>query len=172
MQSEYRSEPCAGGRVRFLVAPAAGPGPGLVPAGLGGGTLVAAVWGLMRSHGALPWWLVWAGATLLGAAVYLAVSQRIVSALERRRAPGGSFVASPAGLELPTGLGIPRERLQRLSLRNGIPAGRGPGAAVSFLVCAEHSGTCTTLAGGMSQATAASLLDSVRQALALPPAGR
>jgi len=80
---------------------------------------------------------------------------------DRVRAPGGSFVASPSGIETP-GRRIAREALNGLAIRNPL-AGRGGPALIrgSYALCVGS----IVLAGGMSESVARGLFDEVRRIL-------
>jgi hypothetical protein len=172
LDSEYRREALGNGRIRFLVTPAS------VPTAAAHARLIGAVIGVLVGAIVLDRYGLWlalpvgvgtfstgwiAGRWALGLAGQW---------LDRRRSPGGSFVASPAGIELPTGGTIPQRQLYRLVLKNGLDSDAAPGdvtrpgaAGVAYMLCAEHAGLSITLAGGMSRATAHHLLQDTLSVL-------
>jgi hypothetical protein len=120
------------------------------------------------------------------------VNKWFASRVDKIRSPGGQFVVSPAGIEAPDGTTVSKEQLHRLIVRNGVPdiqggavavntgtfySGMQAGAAndravnraralaVSYMLCAEHGGRSTTLAGGMSEVTANGLFTDVSRIL-------
>lgn len=194
MDSEYRQEELGGGRIRFIVTPASAPTASLGPVLLGG-IAGLTVFGTTLDHGnSFRPFLASAGGILVGLLVYHATKRVLVDRVDRRRSPGGTFTASSTGLELPTGSVIPREDIHRLTLRNGVPTDAGAvvayaagsvshgivvdpavvrapnptsAANVSFMLCAEHAGRSTTLAGGMTEGTAYGLLEDAGKVLRL-----
>ncbi len=122
------------------------------------------------------------------------VNKWFASRVDKIRAPGGNFVVSAAGIEASDGTTITSDQLHRLIVRNGVPdiqggavavntggfySGMQAGAAndravnraralaVSYMVCAEHGGRSTTLAGGMTEVTANGLLTDVSRVMGL-----
>ncbi len=196
MESEYRQEQLGGGRTRFIITPASVPKASLIPLLLGGmaGLIVFVL--VLGDGGLLRTVLASLGAIFIGLLVSTTINRHLAHRVARHRSPGGTFIASPTGLELPTGSVIPQGQLHRLILRNGIPdadfalaydptalawqgmwllpepdpataAQRGNAASVSYLLCAEHGGGSTTLAGGMTETTAFRLLRDAGRILQL-----
>lgn len=186
MESGYEQEPVGGGRVRFTVTPAS------APRANGPAMLVAVLFGLIAfglpigPTGAVPMGLRLVIAALGSWWIHRRVERWSVGRVERSRAPGGTFVVSPSGIEAKGSI-IPGERL-RLIVANAVrgaveptvvdagsvrriaapskrPASRA--AAVSYVLCAEEAGRLTTLAGGMTAATAHGLLADVSRILRL-----
>lgn len=178
MESEYRQERVAGGRMRFVVTPAAVPRESSAPVVIAGVAAVLVLAAVLQAEGvsrALPAMM---GASLAAIASYALARRYLAGVLDRLRSPGGTFIVSPLGIELPTGSTIPRDALQRLTVRNGVPAPRGSALAiprnpvqrataerVSHMLCAEHGGRSTTLAGGMTATTASALLEDAGRVL-------
>ena len=194
MGSEYRGEQLGNGRTRFIVVPAPVPTLSLGPAVLGGIAGLIVLLGFSGQGSLVRSLLAATGASVLGWSVYSAARRRLARHIDRCRSPGGSFIASLSGIELPTGTAIPRDQLHGVSVRNGLPSHQGtavtvpyaPGlnsagtsvdgpkagpwsraASVSYLLCAEHDGRSTTLAGGMTEATAFGLLEEAGRILKL-----
>jgi hypothetical protein len=165
LDSEYRREALGNGRIRFLVTPAAVP-TAATNARLIGAVIGLLVWGVVLDRYGLRLALPAGVGAFSIAWIASRWALRLVAQwLDRRRSPGGSFVASPAGIELPTGGTIPQRQLYRLVLKNGLDSGAAPGeatragaAGVAYMLCAEHAGLSITLAGGMSRSTAHHLL--------------
>jgi len=174
-EGEYRQEALGNGRIRFLVTPAASPSAASHFPLLEGGIAAVAFGMLYRTGGRWPGIAAGAGAFVVCwfAGDWVRRLRRL--RLDRRRSPGGTFVASPQGIELPTGATIPSERRYRLVLRNGLDAGggapRGPAQEairVSYMLCVEHGERSITLAGGMTHATAHGLLHDTLLVLRSP----
>ncbi|HUK63025.1 MAG TPA: hypothetical protein VLV15_06825 [Dongiaceae bacterium] len=186
MESGYQQEPVAGGGVRFTVTPA--PAPRAVGAALAlAGAFALLILVVPAPDGTGRWAVRPLLAAIVGVAVFPATERWLTRRGERSRAPGGSFVVSPGGIE--TGdTRLPRERLRRLIVTNAVPGsaeptsvaagtayldtpGLPPGfagrarAAVSYLLCAEEGDRSTTLAGGMTALTAHGLLTEVSRIL-------
>jgi hypothetical protein len=172
LDSEYRREALGNGRIRFLVTPAAVP-KGTTDPRLIGAVVAVGAWGIVLERYGL--WLALLTGVGAFAVAWLASRWTIGLVghwLDRRRSPGGSFVASPSGIELPTGGTIPQRQLYRLVLKNGLSsdaAARDSATAgvvgVAYMLCAEHAGLSITLAGGMSHSTANHLLQDTLSVL-------
>ena len=163
MDNGYEQVPIGPDCVLFTVHPVAFPRSRGVPLLLGGlaGVLVvvgsggpAAAPPVVRAVGAL---LV---ALLVGGAVGV-LSHTRTRRRDRVRAPGGSFIVSPTGIETADSR-IARESLNGLTVRTPL-RGRGAPALIrgSYALCVG----ATVLAGGMSEAVARGLLDEVRRVL-------
>jgi hypothetical protein len=178
VESEYRQERVTGGRMRFVVTPATVARESTAPVVLAGVAAIVVLAAVLRAEGvgrAVP---AVVGASIAAGLVYGLARRYLTSVLDRLRYPGGTFIVSPNGIELPTGTTIPRDRLERLTVRNGVPAPGGSGLAiprnpvqrataerVSHMLCAEHGGRSTTLAGGMTATTASALLQDAGRVL-------
>jgi hypothetical protein len=192
MDSSYRQEPLDGGRVRFTVTPAP------VPRASGGPVIVAVIFGLFvlgtmsRTEGGFGLLLRLVVAIGGGIFIHRWLNRWFASGVDKRRSPGGTFIASPAGVEA-GGVVIPRDQLHRLIIRNGVPdvgevavvndgtvlGGMQAGAAndrarnqakaarISYMLCAEHGGRSTTLGGGMTEVTAHGLFMDVSRLLGM-----
>jgi hypothetical protein len=192
MDSSYRQEPLDGGQVRFTVTPAP------VPRASGGPVIIAVIFGLFvvgtmsRNEGALGLIIRLAIAIFGGIKIHRWLNAWFAGKVDKVRSPGGTFVASAAGIETSGGVSIPRDQLHRLIIRNGVPdvgeasvvvndgsvyggmqagaandraANRAKAARISYMLCAEHGGRSTTLGGGMTEVTAHGLLTDVRKLL-------
>ena len=187
MESGYQQEPVTGGGIRFTVTPAP------APRAVGAALALAGFLALLIAVAPVPVVVrsAWGIRLALGFAAglgVLALTERWLTRLgERSRAPGGTFVVSPTGIE--TGAArLPRERLSRLIVTNAVrgsvapvsvaagtaylaapdlPSGvtRQARAAVSYLLCAVEGDRSTTLAGGMTALTAHGLLTEVSRIL-------
>lgn len=196
MDSEYRQEPVGERRVRFSVTPASVPNASMGPNWVAA-ILAAVVFFVLLGRGSVLTFLLASVAAFFTFRVVKRFLQgRFDRNVDRHRSPGGSFVAEPAGLELPTGQRIERDAIHRLLLRNGIPQSpssniglvvdarsvsqgiaadaavareqnRAKAASVSYMLCVEHGGRSTTLAGGMSETTAYGLLQDVTRVLGI-----
>lgn len=177
-QASYAAESLPDGRTRFTVTPAPVPRLGcllMTLAGLGailGGILFSVLGPLMfvgLVGGAI---LGWKGGALFWK-----------RSLDKRRAPGGTFIAGPAGLEV-NGQTIPADRLHQLVIRNGMDLARETSvvtnattaqrhaniaiaAQVSYMLQAESGGRATTLAGGMTETCATGLRADVARAMGM-----
>jgi hypothetical protein len=190
MDSGYQQQPVGGGRVLFTITPAPPPSPTGLP------ILIASVAGLAAFLTAprpgMPSLLMHlAAAIAVGTWSHVTTSRWLARRMDRVRAPGGTFVASPLSLESDHDC-IPAERVERLIVRNAIPgiaeAGvSGPAAlerepyapppdpalggsrraAVSYMLCVKHRSGVTTLAGGMTAVTAHGLLADVIRVMGL-----
>jgi len=159
----YEQEPIGPDRVRFTVHPAVLPRSRRVPLLFGGVTGVLVVVGSGGPAAAPP------GVRLMGGLFVAIAVSALVGVVARTRArlrdrlrlPGGSFVASPSGIDA-DGQRIAREALNALTVRNPL-VGRGAPALVraSYVLCVG----ATILAGGMSEAVARGLLADVRRIL-------
>ena len=169
MESGYQQEPIGGGRVRFTVRPA--PAPRASAAAWAPAALVVGIVAVTTPAGAGEVQL----AIRLGLSVILGAWARrrtarwLESRLDRRRSPGGIFVASPFGVEVGDAR-IDRGRLERLIVRNALAGGSGAArtgldAAVSYALDAQAAGTFTRLAGGMTEPTAIGLLAEVSRVI-------
>ncbi len=163
MDNGYEQEPIGPDRVRFTVHPAILPRSKMVPLLLGGVTGVLVVVG-SGGLAAAPPGLRLAGGLFVAIAVSLGlgvVARARARRRDRLRLPGGSFVASPSGIDA-DGLRLAREALNGLTVRNPL-VGRARPALVraSYVLCAG----ATILAGGMSEAVAQGLLADVRRIL-------
>ncbi len=163
MDNGYEQEPIGTGRVRFTVHPAAFPRSRGAPLLFGGIAGVSVVVGSGGPAATAPEIRVLLA--LLAAVVAAWVAGRIERVLatrrDRVRSPGGSFIASPSGIEA-ADLHLPREALNGLAVRNPL-IGRGAAGVIraSYALCVG----ATILAGGMSEAVARGLLDDVRRIL-------
>jgi hypothetical protein len=162
MDNGYDQQPLGRGRVRFIVQPAIVRPPRLVP--LLVLTLTAAGALLLPPEpSGLPGWFARGFAGLaLGRLVAVIVRDALMGHLRRLRSPGGEFVVSPRGLELPGGAAVSREP----ALANRL-ASSGPRSArmISYALCCRTKDGLVTLAGGMSEAVALALLREVRRIL-------
>jgi hypothetical protein len=194
MDSSYRQEPLDGGRVRFTVTPAS------VPRASGGPVIIAVIFGLVvlgtmsRNEGIIGLIIRLAIAIFGGIKIHGWTNAWFASKVDKIRSPGGTFVASPSGVEVSGGPTIPRDQIHRLIIRNGVPnvgeasvvvntgsvysgmaagaandraANRAKAAHISYMVCAEHGGRSTTLGGGMTEVTAYGLLTDASKILGL-----
>jgi hypothetical protein len=159
MDNGYEQEPIGPDRVRFTVRPADLPRSRTEPFGVLAGVLV-----VVGSGGPAGLPLVQRLGAALRAALAVAwaarlVVRRIESGREHLRAPGGTFVVSPSGIEVGDRR-IARDVLDGLAVRNPL-IGRGASALVraSWALCVEG----TVLAGGMSEAVAQGLFADVRR---------
>ena len=162
MDSTYLREHLGRGRVRFSVMPASSGRDRRTPMVLAGsaGLLVAAASGL--PSGVVDVVLRLVVGCAAGFWIHRAFG-RWLRIDEERRAAGGSFIASVAGLESIDGERLAGDRLM-LSVRR---RSRKPGLGrVSYALVTEAGDRTTTLAGGMSEVTALALLDDTRRALA------
>ena len=194
VDSSYHQERLDDERVRFTVTPASAPrskGAANIIAVM----FALLVLGTMGRD--TPAFLVFVRfVAALGGAWFLRkwVNKWFASRVDKIRSPGGNFVVSPAGIEAFDGSTITRDQLHRLIIRNGVPniqggavavntgtvySGMQAGAAndravnraramaVAYMVCAEHGGRSTTLAGGMTEVTAPGLLTDVSRILGI-----
>ena len=163
MDNGYEQEPIGPDRVRFTVHPVVVRRSRGVPLLLGGvaGALVvvgsggpaAAPSAVRLSIGILSAFLV---SGLAGVFARIRATRR-----DRARAPGGSFVASPSGIESGDQR-ITRDALNGLAVRNPLLGRDAPGLVrASYALCVG----ATILAGGMSEAVARGLLADVRRIL-------
>lgn len=194
MDSSYQQESLGNDRVRFTVVPAS------APRSKGAANIIAAivamvVIGTTPAH--TPSFLMFLRFVIAVAGFWFVrkwVNKWFASRVDKIRSPGGSFVASPAGLEVSGGATIGREQLHRLIVRNGVPDIQGGAVAVdtgtmyssmqagaandravnrarammvSYMLCAESGGRSTTLAGGMNEVTANGLLVDVSRVMGL-----
>ncbi len=190
VHSRYRQEPLGEGRVRFTVSPAPIPARFGLPAGLAA-VVAAPVLATTPPHEAASMVAIRVAIAAAGAwGIHRLSSVWLTRTADRARSPGGTFVISPSAIELADGLRIPRARVRRLVVRNGLPnvadpvvvppgdvfergagsegaAQRGGVAQVSFLLCAEADDASHTLAGGMTERTAHGLLIDVSRILSL-----
>lgn len=196
MDSEYRQEPLDEGRVRFSVTPASVPNASMGPNGVAA-ILAAVVFFVLLGRGSFVTFLLASVAAFFTFRFVKTFLQgRFNRGVDRHRSPGGSFVATPDGLELGAGERIAKAAIHRLILRNGIPqspqagvtmvvdarsvsqgiaadaavareVNRAKAASVSYLLCVEHGGRSTTLAGGMTETTAYGLLQDVSRVLGM-----
>jgi hypothetical protein len=163
MDNGYEQEPIGPDRVRFTVHPVVLRRSRGVPLLLGGLAGVLVVVGSGGPAAAPP------GMRLAGGVVSAMVVGWVAGVLartrekwrDRVRAPGGSFVASPSGIET-AGRRIAREALNGLAIRNPL-AGRAAPSLIrgSYALCVGSM----VLAGGMSESVARGLLDEVRRVL-------
>jgi hypothetical protein len=163
MDNGYEQEPIGKGRVRFTVHPATFPRSRGVPLLFGGIAGVSVVVGSGGPAAAAPGVRVLVA--LLAAVVAAWAAGRIARSRaarrDRVRSPGGSFVASPTGIEA-ADLRLPREELNGLAVRNPLIGRGAPGVIrASYALCIG----ATVLAGGMSEAVARGLLEEVRRIL-------
>ena len=194
MDSEYRQEPLDEGRVRFSVTPASVPNASMGPNAVAG-ILAAVVFFVLLGRGSFFTFLLASVAAFFTFRFVKSFLQgRFNSTVDKHRSPGGTFVATTSGLELAAGERIAKDAIHRLILRNGIPqspqanvtlmvdsssvsqgiaadaavareANRAKAASVSYMLCVEHGGRSTTLAGGMTETTAYGLLQDVSRIL-------
>jgi len=197
MDSSYRQEPLENGRVRFTVVAAT------APRSKGAANIIAVLFAVVvlgTTTRETPSFMVFLRFVIaIGGAWFVRqwVNKWFAGRVDKFRAPGGTFVASPSGLEVPSGSTITREQLHRLIVRNGIPdiqggavavntgtmysamqagaandgaVNRARALAVSYMLCAEAGGHSTTLAGGMTEVTAHGLMTDVSRILGLPGA--
>lgn len=192
MDSSYERIRLDDGRVRFVVTPATPPrskGAANIIAGI----FALAVLGTTPAGTSSVLFFLRFVVAAAGA-WYLRkwINRWFASRIDKVRSPGGNFVVSSTAIEASDGTTITAEQLHRLIVRNGIPdiqggavavntgtfySGMQAGAAndravnraralaVSYMVCAEHGGRSTTLAGGMSEVTANGLLTDVSRAM-------
>jgi hypothetical protein len=190
--SSYQQERLDGGRVRFTVT-AASPPKSKGAANIIAVLFLLLVLGTTGRE--TPGFMVFLRFVLaVGGAWFLRkwVNKWFASRVDKIRSPGGRFVVSPTGIEAPDGTTVSKEQLHRLIVRNGVPdiqggavavntgtfySGMQAGAAndravnraramaVSYMLCAEHGGRSTTLAGGMSEVTANGLCTDVSRIL-------
>jgi len=191
VDSGYLQEQLGEGRVRFTVTPAPVPATHGIPLAMAilSALLVIATMPARPSPSAILVRLVIA--VLGGEAVRRRARAWLTGGIDRARAPGGSFVVSPAAIEAMGGATIPRDRLRRLIVRNGVPAlgetaavdagvtyrgAKAPGevaqsrtktASVSYMLCAEYGAQSATLAGGMTEGIALGLLTDVSRILSV-----
>jgi hypothetical protein len=190
VDSSYQQEQMGAGRVRFTVTPASAPKASGAPTVLAGIFVLVVFATISRGDNSFTFLLRVAVAVFGAIWIHRAVNRWFASKVDKVRAPGGSFVVSPTGIES-NGTAIGREQLHRLILRNGVPdvseevvvntgtvysgmaagaandraANRAKAARVSYMLCAEHGGRSTTLAGGMTEVTASGLLTDVSKTL-------
>jgi hypothetical protein len=194
MDSSYRQEPLDSGRIRFTVTPASVPRASGAPAVLTGIFVLIVLGTMGRGEGAFGLVIRLAIAVFGGMKLYGWINAWFAGTVNKRRSPGGTFVASPAGIETTGGPPIARDQIHRLIIRNGVPdvgeasvvvntgsvysgmqagaandaaANRAKAASISYMVCAEHGGRSTTLGGGMSEVTAYGLLTDVSRVLGM-----
>jgi len=170
MESGYQQEPIGGGRVLFSVRPAPTPGSPLVAMAPAGFLVLILAATTPADPGPLQILIRLAVAVGLGGWLHRWTARRLEARLDRLRSPGGTFVASPFGIET-SGARIERERLDRLIVRNAlarVPGARGGGGratAVSYVLCAESGDRSAVMAGGMTETTALGLLADVSRIL-------
>ncbi len=199
MDSAYHQEPLGEQRIRFRVTPASVPNASMGPNWVAA-ILAAVVFFVILGRGSLVTFALGAVAAFFTFRFVKGFLQgRFTGQVDRHRSPGGTFVVTPAGLELSTGQQIARDAIHRLLLRNGIPqspsanvaivvdsrsisqgigadaavareVNRAKAASVSYMLCVEHGGRSTTLAGGMTETTAYGLLQDVSRVLGVAPA--
>lgn len=175
MDNGYEQEPIGQGRVRFTVRPAPIPRSRFVPIALGGLAGMVVVVGSGGSAAA-PLALRILLAVLAGGWTAAQARRALEARLHRVRLPGGTFVASPSGIDR-AGSVLARAELGSLSVRNPVldrrPRGaRLPGTAAnvamvaaSYALCIGQRERSTVIAGGMTEAIALGLLADVRRVL-------
>ncbi len=194
MDSSYRQESLDNGRVRFTVDPAS------PPTSKGAANIIAVIFALFvigtTSRGTPSFLVLFRFVVAIVGAWFLrkGVNKWFAGRVDKIRSPGGTFVVSPAGVEVPGGPTVTREQLHRLIVRNGVPdiqggavavntgtmftamqsgaandraVNRARALAVSYMLCAESGGRSTTLAGGMTEVTAHGLMTDVSRILGL-----
>lgn len=174
-QASYESVSEGDGRVRFRITPA--PVPNLLFLYLTLGFLFAMLGGIITSAVGLSLLGIVGGG--IGGFMFGKWFWR--RNVDKRRAPGGEFVAGPTGLHV-NGQTIERDRIHQLTIRNGMDlaqqtnvamdrtgaqraANVARAAQVSYMLVAEAGGRATTLAGGMTETCAAGLRADVLKAV-------
>jgi hypothetical protein len=125
--------------------------------------------------------------------ISMGLNQTFASKVNKMRSPGGIFIVSRDRIEASNGEIISADRLHRLILRNGVPdvneamfvgtsyvannlrnyqvasaaAKRAAAEKISYMLCAEHAGKSTCLAGGMTETTAYGLMRDVSSIMGL-----
>lgn len=166
MDSGYQQEQVGNGRVLFTVTPASVPRAIGIPATMGAVLALIVIASGVPHASALSLAVRLAIAASAGWWVYQWTRRWLAGRVDRNRSPGGTFVVSPGSIEA-RGADIAREQLGSLTVRNALISGRPKAARVSFMLCAEHRGESTTLAGGMTEGTARGLLTDVSRILRL-----
>ncbi len=190
MDSSYHQEQLGDGRVRFTVTPASVPKASGGPAVLAGIFVLIVLGTIGPGEGGIGFIIRLVVAVFGARFIHRTGNQWFARSADKVRSPGGTFVASPSGLET-SGGSILRDELHRLIVRNGVPevqemtvvntgsvssgmavgaandrmANRAKASAVAYMLCAEAGGRSTTLGGGMTEVTANGLLTDVSRIL-------
>lgn len=176
-QARYELTALGDGRTRFTVTPAPVPKLGCMYVTVGG--LCAFLGGLIFSAGG-PLAIV--GAIGGGVGGFMFAKWFWTRNVNKRRAPGGEFVAGPEGVEV-GGEKISRDRIHQFVIRNGMDLPRETSvvrdnvtaqrhanvalaARVSYILQVEAGGRATTLAGGMTETCATGLQADVMRVMA------
>ncbi|MBX3315285.1 MAG: hypothetical protein KF902_00320 [Phycisphaeraceae bacterium] len=175
-QARYEATELGGGRVRFVVTAAPVPKLGCLFLFVGG--LCALLGGLVLSWGGL---LSIVGLVGGGIGGYKFAKWFWKRDVDKRRAPGGEFIAGPEGIEV-GGERIAKDRIHQFVIRNGMDVARQASvvrdnasaqrhanlalaAQVSYMLQVESGGRATTLAGGMTETCATGLQADVMKAM-------
>lgn len=175
-QARYEATELGGGRVRFVVTAAPVPKLGCMYVFVG--VLCAMLGGIVLSWGGLLSLVGVVGGGIGGFKFAKWFWRRNV---DKRRAPGGEFVAGPEGVEV-GGEKIGSDRIHQFVIRNGMDLARdmsvvrdnasaarhahlAMAAQVSYMLQVESGGRATTLAGGMTETCATGLRTDVMKAM-------